>query len=112
MMNRFLLWMVLFVAAFEAVATDAVEFDYMMNCQGCHLPNGEGFPARNVPKVKDHMGKSHLTSEGRVDKLASLRPSLGKYQASQVGVMDVSRMTSKSNRKGKGSKLNTMLVGV
>lgn len=49
MMNRFLLWMVLFVAAFEAVATDAVEFDYMMNCQGCHLQTAPGSPRTMSP---------------------------------------------------------------
>ncbi|MEP0202208.1 MAG: cytochrome c, class I [Halioglobus sp.] len=46
-------------------ATEPVQFDYMMNCQGCHLPNGEGFPARNVPKVKDHMGKFLSVDDGR-----------------------------------------------
>jgi len=37
----------------------------MMNCQGCHLPNGEGFPSRNVPKVKDHLGKFLHVEGGR-----------------------------------------------
>lgn len=46
-------------------ATEPVQFDYMMNCQGCHLPNGEGFPARNVPKVKGHMGKFLSVEGGR-----------------------------------------------
>ncbi|MBT3898063.1 MAG: hypothetical protein HON80_03070 [Marinovum sp.] len=65
MMNRFLLWMVLFVAAFEAVATDAVEFDYMMNCQGCHLPDGAGFPAHNVPAVAGNLGNFLGVDGGR-----------------------------------------------
>ena len=65
MMNRFLLWMVLFVAAFEAVATDDVEFDYMMNCQGCHLPNGAGFPAHNVPAVAGNLGNFLGVDGGR-----------------------------------------------
>ena len=46
-------------------ATEPVQFDYMMNCQGCHLPNGEGFPAHNVPAVKDHMGKFLRVEGGR-----------------------------------------------
>ena len=46
-------------------ATEPVQFDYMMNCQGCHLPNGEGFPSRNVPKVKDHLGKFLHVEGGR-----------------------------------------------
>ena len=64
-MNRFLLWMVLFVAAFEAVATDAVEFDHMMNCQGCHLPDGAGFPAHNVPAVAGNLGNFLGVDGGR-----------------------------------------------
>ncbi|MEH6912273.1 MAG: cytochrome c, class I [Oceanicoccus sp.] len=47
------------------MATEPVQFDYMMNCQGCHLPNGEGFPARNVPRVKDHLGKFLHVEGGR-----------------------------------------------
>ncbi|MEH6559595.1 MAG: cytochrome c, class I [Oceanicoccus sp.] len=47
------------------LATEPVQFDYMMNCQGCHLPNGEGFPARNVPRVKDHLGKFLHVEGGR-----------------------------------------------
>jgi hypothetical protein len=46
-------------------ATEPVQFDYMMNCQGCHLSNGEGFPAHNVPSVKDHMGKFLNVKGGR-----------------------------------------------
>lgn len=47
------------------LATEPVQFDYMMNCQGCHLSNGEGFPARNVPRVKDHLGKFLHVEGGR-----------------------------------------------
>lgn len=46
-------------------ATEPVKFDYMMNCQGCHLPNGEGYPMRDVPKLKDHMGKFLHVDGGR-----------------------------------------------
>ena len=59
-----------------------------------------------------HMGKGHLSTEDRIEKLASLRPDLGKYKSSQVGVMDLSRQTAKSRRKPKNTKLNSLLVGV
>ena len=48
-----------------AGATDAVEVDYMLNCQGCHLPDGSGFPARNVPSLTNHMGKFLWVDGGR-----------------------------------------------
>lgn len=46
-------------------ATEPVQFDYMMNCQGCHLADGAGFPARSVPAIKNHMGKFLLVEGGR-----------------------------------------------
>ncbi len=49
-------------------ATEAVQVDYMLNCQGCHLPDGSGFPRRNVPAIKNHMGK-FLSVEGGRDYL-------------------------------------------
>ncbi len=52
------------VASF-ASATSQVQSDYMLNCQGCHLPNGEGFPARGVPKINNHMGKFLSVEGGR-----------------------------------------------
>ena len=39
-----------------AWATDPVQVDYMLNCQGCHLPDGSGYPARDVPDLRNHMG--------------------------------------------------------
>lgn len=48
-----------------AQATDPVQFDYMMNCQGCHLPQGQGFPKRDVPTVKGHVGKFLHVEGGR-----------------------------------------------
>jgi len=48
-----------------AQATDPVQFDYMMNCQGCHLPQGQGFPKRDVPIVKGHIGKFLHVEGGR-----------------------------------------------
>jgi cytochrome c553 len=46
-------------------ATSQVQSDYMLNCQGCHLPQGEGFPARGVPQIKDSMGKFLKVEGGR-----------------------------------------------
>ena len=48
-----------------AKATEPVHFDYMMNCQGCHLPQGEGFPLRDVPRVKGQLGKFLHVDGGR-----------------------------------------------
>jgi len=46
-------------------ATESVQLDYMVNCQGCHLPQGQGFPLRDVPSVKDHLGKFLQVEGGR-----------------------------------------------
>ncbi len=64
-MSRFLLLAALLMASLHAVATDPVQFDYMMNCQGCHLPDGAGFPARNVPAVAGNLGNFLHVDGGR-----------------------------------------------
>jgi cytochrome c553 len=46
-------------------ATDSAQADYMLNCQGCHLPDGQGFPARNVPSLSNHLGKFLQVDGGR-----------------------------------------------
>lgn len=46
-------------------ATEPVKFDYMMNCQGCHLPQGGGFPSNSVPNLKNHLGKFLHVEGGR-----------------------------------------------
>lgn len=46
-------------------ATESAHVDYMLNCQGCHLPDGRGFPARNVPALNNHMGKFLHVDGGR-----------------------------------------------
>lgn len=38
---------------------------YQIHCQGCHLPGGEGFPARDVPRLTGHLGYFTLLEEGR-----------------------------------------------
>lgn len=49
----------------NAWATSPAQADYMLNCQGCHLPEGEGYPARGVPALKGHVGKFLLVEGGR-----------------------------------------------
>lgn len=34
-------------------ADDRAQFQWTMNCQGCHGPNGEGSPQRDVPPLVD-----------------------------------------------------------
>lgn len=43
----------------------SVEVDYMLQCQGCHLPGGEGFPANDVPRLAGEMGKFLNVEGGR-----------------------------------------------
>ncbi|GIX17085.1 MAG: hypothetical protein KatS3mg119_1271 [Rhodothalassiaceae bacterium] len=38
--------------------------DYVLNCQGCHLPDGRGAPGR-VPPLKDHVARFLALPEGR-----------------------------------------------
>jgi len=52
-------------SAQDVQATDQVQTDYMLNCQGCHLPDGSGFPERNVPDLVNHMGKFLNVEGGR-----------------------------------------------
>lgn len=49
----------------KAIATPPEQFDYMLHCQGCHLPDGRGFPARKVPDLRGHMGKFLMVKGGR-----------------------------------------------
>ena len=53
------------LAAAGAGAADSgrVHFNYQMFCQGCHTPDGTG--ARQVPRMKDHIGVFTTTAEGR-----------------------------------------------
>lgn len=48
-----------------ALATQGVQRDYMLNCQGCHLDNGVGFPERGVPRLTGYMGKFLHVPGGR-----------------------------------------------
>lgn len=46
-------------------ATEPAQVDYMLNCQGCHLPDGSGFPARQVPDLRNRMGSFLSVPGGR-----------------------------------------------
>ncbi|MEO1730289.1 MAG: cytochrome c [Pseudomonadota bacterium] len=60
------------VAEAEASAPAySVQVDYMLQCQGCHLPNGEGFPANDVPKLAGEISK-FLNVEGGRDYLVQV----------------------------------------
>lgn len=40
------------LACAPALATPEVHADYMLACQGCHVPDGSGFPAHGVPSLR------------------------------------------------------------
>lgn len=46
-------------------ATEQRQFDYMLNCQGCHLPDGSGNPQRQVPAFPGQLGKFLGVKGGR-----------------------------------------------
>ncbi|MEE2983764.1 MAG: hypothetical protein VX929_10755 [Pseudomonadota bacterium] len=39
--------------------------DFMLECQGCHLPGGIGMPEISVPRLKGHVSKFLHSAEGR-----------------------------------------------
>jgi mono/diheme cytochrome c family protein len=49
--------------AAPALAVDGPELDYMLHCQGCHLPDGSGSPGA-VPTLRG-VGRFLATSRGR-----------------------------------------------
>ena len=60
---RFILPILL--AAGSALADDSrAHVNYMLHCQGCHLPQAEGF-AGKVPRIKDFAGYFLHSAEGR-----------------------------------------------
>lgn len=52
-----LLTLAVLLLAGNARATEPRQFDYMLNCQGCHLPDGSGNPGRSVPAFPGQLGK-------------------------------------------------------
>ena len=57
--------LLLLLAASSGWATEPAEADYMLKCQGCHLPDGSGFPARQVPDLRNQMGRFLSVPGGR-----------------------------------------------
>ena len=43
---------------------DSPRVNYILHCQGCHLPDGAGTPGK-VPPLKDHVGKFLHADGGR-----------------------------------------------
>ena len=48
-----------------AMASGRAQVDYMVHCQGCHLPDGSGFPARGVPDMREVLIPFSRMDEGR-----------------------------------------------
>jgi mono/diheme cytochrome c family protein len=44
--------------------SDVARLDYMLNCQGCHLPDGRGYPGR-VPDLRRTLGALLAVPGGR-----------------------------------------------
>ena len=65
MVRLLLLPVLLWSAALLASADDSgrVVFDYPMNCQGCHTPDGAG--AGSVPAMQGHVGVFSQSQAGR-----------------------------------------------
>jgi mono/diheme cytochrome c family protein len=65
---RVSLLLALLCAARFAVADDQVaeraRVNYMLNCQGCHLPDGSGFPGK-VPDMRGLVGRFPTVAGGR-----------------------------------------------
>ena len=53
----------LLLAASFSVQADA-EFDYLLHCRGCHLPEGQSVPPE-VPTLRRVLGELASTPEGR-----------------------------------------------
>ena len=51
------------LVAGEPVNALRARVDYMLNCQGCHLPDGDG--AGDVPRMKDFVGNFLKVPGGR-----------------------------------------------
>jgi hypothetical protein len=60
-----LLGALLLLPAALASGTERVQVDYMLNCQGCHLPDGTGMELRGVPSLRDHMARFLSVDGGR-----------------------------------------------
>jgi len=62
---KLLLALLLIAAVATAHADDSrARFNYMLHCQGCHLPNAEGYPGK-VPRMNNFVGYFLHSQEGR-----------------------------------------------
>lgn len=52
------------LAAAAGVASASPELDYLLHCQGCHLPDGRGKPGA-VPSLVDSIGRFAALPGGR-----------------------------------------------
>ncbi len=52
-------------AASAAAEVNSPRIDFMLECQGCHLPGGIGMPEIGVPRLKGHVSKFLHSAEGR-----------------------------------------------
>lgn len=49
----------------DVMATEQRQLDYMLNCQGCHLPDGSGHQQRQVPAFPGQLGRFLSVPGGR-----------------------------------------------
>ena len=57
-------FLLLLAPAFALADDRRAEVNYMLHCQGCHLPQAEGFEGK-VPPMKDFVGYFLHSEEGR-----------------------------------------------
>jgi mono/diheme cytochrome c family protein len=75
------------LASPPVLATEAAQADYMLNCQGCHLADGRGYPARQVPSLRGRLGEYLHVPGGReflVQVPGAAQSSLSDAQLAQV----------------------------
>ncbi len=49
----------------ESVVQSVAQIDYMLECQGCHLPDGSGSSQGSVPSLLDSVGRFVTVPAGR-----------------------------------------------
>ena len=49
----------------QSVAQSVAKIDYMLECQGCHLPDGSGSSQGSVPSLVDSVGRFVTVPGGR-----------------------------------------------
>ncbi|MGI9203533.1 MAG: cytochrome c, class I [Woeseiaceae bacterium] len=64
MIRWFVALSLVLAGTFAAADDERAHVNYMLHCQGCHLPQAEGFEGR-VPPMKDFVGYFLHSTEGR-----------------------------------------------